>query len=183
MNKLIHIFCLIVFGLGAIFWTGGKAQAEARQEYFVKAAFVYNFIKFTEWKGNSATVDDGIFDLFVVGEQAIEDAFLSLDGKKVGAHVIRVHFKRTTDSFEDSDVVFVSRTIMRSGLLRVLTAVKGRPILTVGEMSDFTRLGGVINLVSSDKGGVHFEVNRDAASRQQVVISSHILRLATLVED
>jgi len=60
--------------------------------------------------------------------------------------------------------------------------LKGSSTLTVGEAEGFAVLGGIINLtVEGNK--VHFEVNRLAADRAGLRISSRLLSLAKIVTE
>ena len=58
-----------------------------------------------------------------------------------------------------------------------LRAVRGTPTLTVGETPEFRDAGGIVTFVL-DRGNVRFEVNTDAATQNQLRISSRLLRLA-----
>jgi hypothetical protein len=63
------------------------------------------------------------------------------------------------------------------GLLR---AVRGRPVLTVGDRDDFIALGGIINLrVIAER--VRFEVNLAESQRAGLTIDSQLLGLAVAV--
>jgi hypothetical protein len=53
-------------------------------------------------------------------------------------------------------------------------------ILSVGETDGFATDGGVINF-KLDDGRVRFEINVDAAEREQLHISSKLLSLAQIV--
>ena len=57
---------------------------------------------------------------------------------------------------------------------------KGLPVLTIGEMPDFARRGGIINFIMEDNK-VRFEVNVDAAKQADMNISSRLLALAKIV--
>jgi hypothetical protein len=54
--------------------------------------------------------------------------------------------------------------------------------LTVGETEGFAAMGGVINL-TVEQSGIHFEINRLAADRAHLRISSQLLSLAKLVTE
>ena len=178
-GRFLGLLCL---GLCFSLWTAGSGRAENRQEYAVKAAFVFNFVKFCTWPGGGGTAPAGSYDLYVVGDRELEPPFLGLDGKQVGNRRLRVSFKRSTDSFDHCDLVYISRDLDRPAILRILSAVKGRPVLTIGEIPDFARLGGMINLINRQEGGIRFEINLAAARQQQLVISSRVLKLATIVD-
>jgi len=54
--------------------------------------------------------------------------------------------------------------------------------MTVGEVEDFARDGGVINFVLRENK-VRFEINVSAAERAGLKISSKLLKLADIIRD
>ena len=54
-------------------------------------------------------------------------------------------------------------------------------VLLVGESEDLARKGAAINLYEAE-GRIRFEVNRSAAHRAKLKVSSRLLRLARIVE-
>jgi hypothetical protein len=97
-------------------------------------------------------------------------------GERVGERELVV---QRTDGLDDLDachVLFISRS-ERKRLQKVLARVEGRPVLTVADMEGFLRAGGVINFVQEDSR-VRFLINREAAERGGLRISSKLLRLA-----
>jgi hypothetical protein len=81
----------------------------------------------------------------------------------------------SADGLDGCHLLFVSSI---SPLLEeLLEATEGRPILTVGEGSDFLDEGGMISLRIFDRR-VRFEVNAAAASAAGLGLSSQLLGLA-----
>ena len=60
--------------------------------------------------------------------------------------------------------------------------MKGKAVLTIGEMKNFANDGGGISFIRKNKK-LCFEINREAAKQQEVKLSSHLLKLAILVND
>ncbi|HEX7284452.1 MAG TPA: YfiR family protein, partial [Vicinamibacterales bacterium] len=60
-----------------------------------------------------------------------------------------------------------------------IDAVRGRPILTVG---DGGLVDGLVIAFVRDKDRLRFDINRPAASRQKLTISSRLLGLARRVD-
>ncbi|HKS38026.1 MAG TPA: YfiR family protein, partial [Verrucomicrobiae bacterium] len=53
---------------------------------------------------------------------------------------------------------------------------------TVGDVAQFARRGGVINL-TMEGNKVHFEINLDAANRAGLRISAQLLKLGKVLHD
>ena len=64
----------------------------------------------------------------------------------------------------------------------VIEYLKGRHVLTIGETTDFARMGGVINFIRV-KNKIRFEINVAAAKQANLKISSKMLKLAKIVGD
>jgi hypothetical protein len=60
---------------------------------------------------------------------------------------------------------------------RYLRVARERPILTVGDATDFTQAGGIIQFVIVEDT-VRFEINLEAAERVGLKLSSRLLALA-----
>jgi len=68
----------------------------------------------------------------------------------------------------------------RSEIFRIVRSVGASPVLTIGQCVQFTRLGGVSALIR-EGGRYQFQINREAAERAGLKVSSKLLRLATVV--
>jgi len=73
-------------------------------------------------------------------------------------------------------VLFISRS-ERERVPQILAAVKGSPVLTVGDTKGFADDGVIINFVL-EGSKVRFEINTDSADRAGLKISSKLLQLA-----
>jgi hypothetical protein len=150
------------------------AQAVAL-EYRVKAAYLLNFTRFVEWP-RSVLDGSGPFTICLAGA----NPFGPVLGETLVGEVVA---GRTLTSRVVADaagarcqVLFIPHAVAAMPFLR---AVRGTPVLTVGEADDFLEQGGAINFVL-EEGKVRFEVNPDAVSRNQLTMSSRLLRLARI---
>ncbi len=145
----------------------------AATEYDVKAAFVLNFAKFVEWPDTNT---NSPFAICTLGE----DPFGAALDRIVAGETInnrQVVVRRLRKLQEPCDIVFFAGSERdTTGLLRDI----GTGVLTVGESPDFLRHGGMINFVIADRR-VRFDVNRTAAERASVKISSRLLGVARSV--
>ena len=139
-------------------------------QYRVKAAFLYNFLKFVEWPPDAARRP---LTICVAGESpfgsVLDDTLSgeSLNGRAVSARTV-------TTADPSCHVLFVPQDVPALPYLR---GVRMSATPTVGERPDFLDNGGVINFVA-EGGSIRFQINRRAADRAGLRISSHLLRLA-----
>jgi len=140
-------------------------------EYRVKAAYLFNFTKFVEWPA-AALPDQRALTICVAAPSPFGSA---LDETVRGEAVAgRRLVTRTVSGVEGCHVLFVPQGVSVEPLLR---NTRSRPVLTVGESTEFLRQGGVVKFIRED-GKIRFEINQDAAQRAQLRISSRLLRLA-----
>jgi uncharacterized protein DUF4154 len=171
-------------------WTasaGAQAgDASDSSEYLIKAGFIYNFAKFVEWPSTAFAEPDSPIVIGVLGTDPFGDIINHVvEGKKIGARgfVIR-RFKwskelKDSKDFKECRILFVSSS-EKLHFEEIVEAVKGLPILTVGETPGFAERGGMIRLMLEDNR-VRFEVNVDAAHDGNLNISSRLLTLARII--
>jgi len=157
------------------------AAEQASLEYPVKAAFLLNFAKFTEWPADSSQAVAGTVSICVLGRDPFGD---SLDrivaGRTAGGRPIEVRRYSEPAGIETCHVLFVtSAELARSP--GVLVKLRDKPVLTVGESDDFVRRGGAIRFfVESNRA--RFEVSLSATAAAGLTLSSKLLGVARVVD-
>ena len=145
----------------------------------LKAAFVYNFAKFTEWPADVAKT--GPLTICVLGDLQIAS---ELDGTVKGR---TIDGREVVVSRAQSDGLRACHVLYLSGLdakrwQQIIDALKNAPVLTVSDAEHFAEAGGIAGLFVDD-GKMRFAINVEAAKRARLQISSRLLSLAKLVED
>jgi uncharacterized protein DUF4154 len=160
----------------ALAWTPTvRAQSAAQREYEIKAAYLYNFIKYVDWPSYGDTITIG-----VLGANPFGSALAPLNGKSVKGRRLTI---KQVDSLRDAQkcqIIFVSSS-ERARLQEIFDNLKPARVLTVGEMQGFANGGGIINFVE-ENNKVRFEINPEAARQAGLSISSELLKLAKLVK-
>jgi hypothetical protein len=151
------------------------ARADELPEYRLKAAFVYNFMLFTEWP---ATTGSNL-NLCIHGKDPFGPEIDTLQGKVAAGRSIAVQRKAAGDSLRSCQVVFITASMVDS-LPRVLEGLAGLPVLTVADSPGAMQKGVALNM-SVTQGKVSFEANLQAARAAGLGLSSRLLRLATEV--
>ena len=152
-------------------------QAQASREYDIKAAFLYNFVKYVDLPSRSgATITIGI-----LGTDPSGGSFDIINGKVVAGRTLAVRHLGSRLDPRAVNILFVSDS--EHSRLRQIFGTLGRAgVLTVGETKGFAQSGGMINFIT-ESNKVRFEINPDAAARANVRISSQLLRLARVVHE
>src|SRR5713226_7204565 len=157
-----------------------QGQHSKPQEYEVKATYLYNFARFVEWPSSSAAAKSDSFAICVLGQDPFGpalDAIVageSIDGKATLAK--RVSKPQDAVSCR---VLYISSS-EDNRLKEVLAALDKSGVLTVSDIPQFSRRGGMIQFVL-DGNSVRFEVNLTAAESAGLTLSSELLKVAVTV--
>ena len=157
-----------------------RAQSSSDREYLIKAAFLYNFLRFVEWPAEALPEGDGSIVVCLVGEDPFGEALESIKGKTVKSKDLVIRRILTLQSLGGCQLLFVSSS-EKNRLPEIIGALKGRAVLTVGELEGFTQRGGIIRFLI-ERNNVRFEINVDVAERTGLKISSKLLNLAKVVK-
>jgi len=149
------------------------------QEYLIKAAFLYNFAKFVEWPANAFTHESDPIRLCILGTDPFGDALDSIESKMINNRRLEIKRCETVEETPNCHILFVSSS-ERNSVPQILNAFKNLATMTVGDMEDFGRLGGIINFIIVENK-VRFEINLESAQKAGLKISSKLLKLAIIV--
>jgi hypothetical protein len=164
------LFALISCAMGA--W---PVLAQQATEQEVKAGFIYNFVRFTQW-GPVRDGDTRPLQICTPGSQPLDGQFARLHGRTVSNRLIEVQTNVVASDWRDCEVLFITEA--DAGRLEpILRALGNAPVLTVGDLPGFVRAGGMIGL-RTDDSRVRFDVNLVSAQRAGLQLNSQMLKLA-----
>ncbi len=158
----------------------GKVWAAEFDEYAVKAAYLYNFAKYVEWPLEAFASDDAPLWICIAGANPFGDALTMLSGKRVENHPVEVRHLPAMTGLDRCHIVFIGR-VEQGQFKTVLARLARLPVLTVSDINDFARMGGMIGLVEADQR-IRFDINLTTARRANLKLSSQLLKLASIVE-
>lgn len=145
-------------------------------EYQVKAAFLLNFARFSEWPSRAFGGPDASLVICTFAENPFGDTLAqTIASERAAGHPLQARVIGSPADLRQCHMVFVPRG--RTRRTADLVAARGdRSVLLIGEQNGFLAAGGDINLTLED-GRVRFEIN-PRQDRRSVRFSSHLLRLA-----
>jgi hypothetical protein len=157
-----------------------SAQTAISREYQLKAVFLFNFAQFVDWPPETFVSPQAPLVIGVLGDDPF-DGYLDeiLHDEKVNNHPLVIQHYQRVEEIDTCQVLFIGRTGIHQ-LEHILAALKGRSILTVGDMEDFAQDGGIIRFIT-ENNRIRFRINVEAAEAAHLVISSKLLRLAEIV--
>lgn len=180
MTKIRHfIRYLVAIALFAsVPHTPGYAIAVSDEDR-VKAAFVFNFIKFVEWPEESFKNSNASLNVCVWGSEADAASMMGLHQKTAKQRTLMVVTVNGIGELGQCHVLFLTRN-SRSSFKDVLRSIAHKKILSVSDIADFARNGGLIGLFKSDDQ-MRFAINVEATQRSGLRMSSQLLKFGKIV--
>jgi hypothetical protein len=195
-SYIFVILILLVTPIGA----KGEDESALSREYQVKAAFLYNFIQFTDWPKEKGADSNEPIIIGIIGSESFTEAFKPIGDKQIKNRSVVVKYFADLEEPKESKekgnpkqnqniealkkchlLMFCTcESIKIKNQAQIIAALKGSHVLTVGETPGFLEAGGMINFLMEEKK-VRFEINLDAAGPAKLEIRSKLLRLAKRV--
>jgi hypothetical protein len=170
-------------------WSPAVVAAGDVSESALKAAFLYNFGRFTEWPVDELEPNAPL-DICVT-DSPVADALESMvTGKSVGGHAVvvkRVVLDRPVPEagarggLRACEMLYFGRLDLKASQA-VLARLTEDSVLTVSDLAGFTQMGGVARFYV-DAANVRFEINVASARRARLEMSAKLLQLAKIVKD
>src|SRR5438477_11217331 len=152
--------CLISVCLG-IPTSAQSTSAAAPSEYLIKAGFTYNFAKLMQWPDRAFAQPDSPIVIGILGTDPFGNTLRDvLAGKNANGRSFVIKRLKFSAELKDCNILFVSAS-ETAHVDEILRAVRGLPILTIGETPSFARRGVIINVVIEEVK-IRFEVNVEA---------------------
>ncbi len=148
----------------------------------LQAALLMTFARFTEWPPGAFASPSAPLVVGFVTDEAVTGAFeVIARGKNVSGRPVVARRLQWDSDTTGTHVLLIGQSERRR-LADVLDRVQRRPILTVSQLAEFGRAGGMITL-KSDGGRVSFAVNSRATVLSGLRLSSFLLSHATAVSE
>jgi hypothetical protein len=174
--------CLLGYLLVITAWSApAPVPDEAPQpEYGIKAAFLYKFLSYVEWRPGAFAQPASPIVIGVIGANDIADSLRTITaGRTAGDRPVEVRRMRIGDSLDDVHLLFVGRA-ESSRVAQIAPAARQRGVLLVTDFEGALDEGSAINLLVL-QNRVRFEVSLDAAEKSGLKLSSRLLAVASSV--
>ncbi|HTS38895.1 MAG TPA: YfiR family protein [Candidatus Solibacter sp.] len=171
LSRFAVVVCLL---LSAV------AQVEHADEDQVKAAYLYNFVKFVDWPANRFSGASDPTIICSIGDQRLAEILQqTVQRKAVKGRPIEAREVRDDGQIKACHILLITFQD-RARILEALRSAQACNVLTVGQNKEFTRLGGMINLVRNESN-IELEINPKAAEAEGLKISSRLLAVSRVV--
>jgi hypothetical protein len=166
---------LVLWASAAAAQPAAARSPEQSLESEVKAVFLYNFAKYVDWPAPESSAS---LRMCVPANPQ----FLALLREAVRDEVVNGRPLTATgldglDAAKGCDIIYVGNAATPDAAAWI-NAVRGRQVLIVG---DGVLADGVVIAFVRDQDRIRFDINRAAAAKQKLSISSRLLGLARRV--
>jgi len=143
----------------------------------VKAAFLYNFARFTEWPADAFTSESAALVIGVAGDEVLRRTIDNVvRGKFAGIRSLKTRQVKDANDTAGVQILYIGGTAA-SRAEDFVQALKNGPVLTIGEVDRFSEKGGMINFLVADNR-VRFEIRVDVTEQSRLKVSSRVMTLA-----
>lgn len=163
---------LLAILVSGFFAASAVAQTpEPRSSAALKAAIVYNIIRFVEFESYSPSVT-----LCVRADESVAPELYRFNGRDVASGRLEVRLIRRNSESSECRVMYVGRAATYSQIMNTPGST-----MVIGEGADILDRGATVGLVSFGRQ-IGFEVDLKAGTRAGATFSSRLLRLARNVK-
>jgi hypothetical protein len=155
---------------------GTKRYLLVEDEYAVKAAFIYRFTEYIEWKDLS---NNDYFSIAILGKSEITGPLQTIaNTEKVKNKTMSVKEYNSMNEISACNILFLSKSSSVS--LGSVLSKFSKSTLIITEREGYGKEGAHINFVVINNK-IRFEVNLKAIKRDGINMSSELLKLAIIV--
>jgi hypothetical protein len=152
------------------------ASAQDVTEPALKAAFIYNFAKFTEWPADVVPAA-APFVMCVLGDAAVGDALeRAVKARVLAGHSMAVSNVAAAGPQRVCHILYVSGVTVDLAA-QLIAGLRDVPVLTISDVEGFTEQGGIAQFFF-ERGQLRFIIRPESAKRARLKISSRLLALA-----
>ncbi|HEV3217589.1 MAG TPA: YfiR family protein [Vicinamibacterales bacterium] len=153
-----------------------SVTAQDVTEPALKAAFIYNFAKFTEWPTDAVPAQEP-FVLCVLGDNAVGDALVqAVKARVLAGHSMTVSLMTPGTPPRKCQLLYVSG-VTSGQAAQLVAGLRDVPVLTISDLEGFIELGGIARFFF-EHGQLRFSVSLQSAERVHLHMSSRLLALS-----
>lgn len=142
-------------------------------EQKIKAGMLYNFLKYTEWPDS----DFSSFSVCIFGDDPFNGDLSAMMERTVNQKRITLHFIKENTQATSCQLLFINKAehVRWPELLNYLAK---QAVLTVSDMRDFARKGGMIEF-RRGYNRINVDINMEAVTAAKLKVKDQLLRLTS----
>jgi hypothetical protein len=174
-GRFSAIVPLAIASLGIVLLGRTIAVAQDVTEPALKAAFIYNFARFTTWPADAAPADS--FVICVLNDTAVAEALQhAVAGRSLTERPVSVTSVAPSASKKTCRVLYMAGLPVNK-VAEVVAELRESPVLTISNIDGFASAGGMTQFFF-EHGQLRFRIALESAKRAGLHISSRLLIMA-----
>ncbi len=170
------------FALALLLVSASMSSAQAlktQNPYKVEAAYLRNFAHYIRWPAGAFAQDSMVWHIGVLGPDPFGGVLeATFEGRTEQGKPFQVHRADRLEDLPPCQIVFIALKDARQRRA-VLSALRDKPVLTVGEARNFLNEGGMIRFEVDHRVGIW--INLDQARSVLLEIQTKMLEVSRVI--
>jgi hypothetical protein len=181
-SKSIAMVMTFIIALAFSMTTPGTAFAiNTSPEYAVKAAYIFNILRFTESADSTLLENVDEIKVCLLGESKFGQHILPMETKHIDGKPLRIINKTSLQETQNCQLVFISNTSSYPPD-EISNVLGDKKIIVVGDDMNFVESGGMFAFyIENEK--VRLGLNKNALDKSGLKVSSMLLEVCTAFGD
>ena len=182
LRTAIHFCLLAFFALPHLANANSELTVDIEDKLEInriKSAYLYNFLKYIDLKQPEKSIQKD-FAVCVLGTDPFGIALDAMSGRTAKGVNVLVKRVSKVEQAVDCNIVYISQS-EENQLSKIIQSFNSFSILTVSDIKNFTREGGIIGFITDDKR-IGIEINLKNAQKANIKISALLLEIAKITE-
>ncbi len=185
-HVLSMVLVFVLFDLSVVVYADTHS-AEYELQLKVKAAFIRNLVRFSQWQKTSGFRNKQVIEICLYQKNFLYDGLETLTGKRLKFRKVQSRVIKSDRITELCDIILIpASTLQRFLKFNDTDNLKNR--ITITDLTDesvsFKTLENkvIFRLIRSNLN-LRFEVNKTAAQRLNISIGSELLKLGNIISE
>jgi hypothetical protein len=179
-GKGLQFFLLLCLIISNSFISSKSHAKELPEEYQIKAVYLFNFTLFFSWPPSVFKHSKQPFRLCVLGDDPFGiDLDLVIENERVEGRSVIIQRLNSVYQSTSCQMLFISQS-EQSRLATIFAYLKQRPILTISDIPNFVKQGGMIQFFNTPYNEVRFIVAPNAINKAKLIASANLLEIAQI---
>jgi hypothetical protein len=171
---------LLAAGLLPASLGAGVGHAQTASASALKAAFVFNFVRFTDWPAETTGPVSSPLVVCMLEAGNVAEEFRQISrGRTPSGRPIEIRVTRKDDQLRSCHALYVSGLDQKQSD-QLIASLNDTSVLTISDDERFAERGGLVNFVLQNNT-MGFAVNVAAVQRSRLQLSAKVLALARIV--
>ena len=180
-NSIAMVIPFIVALTFSITTSGTAFANNTSPEYAVKAAYIFNILRFAESADSSLLENVDEIKVCMLGESKFGQYILPIETKHIGGKPLHIVNKTSLQETQNCQLVFIGNTSSYPPD-EISNVLGNKKIIVVGDDMNFVKSGGMFAFYIENKK-VRLGLNKNTLDKSGLKVSSMLLEVCTAFGD